>query len=178
MEHRPNLDGLLLLYRDIWPRVVKEAPQAALTVAGSGAREELARAAPETLAAMAADPSVRLAGFVPDLQALMDETAVMAAPLRLGGGARNKVIESLALGLPVVTTSRGAEGLSVRSDRELLIAEGAEEFARQLVRLLGDAELQTRLAAAGRELAAREHDNETLAARLERALAQAVGVRA
>ena len=178
MEHYPNLDGLLLLYRDIWPLVRRDCPAAHLTVVGKGAREELARVAPDVLLAMEADESVELAGFVPDLRALLDTHAVMAAPLRLGGGVRNKVIASMAAGLPVVTTRRGAEGLSVRSDRELLIADGPQEFTRQLVRLLGDADLQQRLGQAGRELVAREHDNDALARRLEQALAQVAGIQA
>jgi glycosyltransferase involved in cell wall biosynthesis len=178
MEHYPNLDGLLYLFREIWPRVRAQAPEARLIVAGRGAREELARVAPEALAAMDADRSVELAGFVPDLRALMDRTAALAAPLRLGGGVRNKVIESLAAGLPVVTTARGAEGLAVARERELLIADAPQEFATQLVRLLRDQTLQARLAAAGRALAARDHGNDELARRLARALAQAAGARA
>ena len=175
MEHFPNLDGLLFLYREIWPRVRRAHPEARLTVAGRGAREELARVAPQTLAAMESDQSVDLAGFVPDLQVTMDLTAVMAAPLRLGSGVRTKVIEAMAAGLPVVTTTRGAEGLAVAHERELLIADEPEQFARELVRLLRDPELQARLSRAGRELAAREHDNDQLAARLERALMAAAG---
>jgi glycosyltransferase involved in cell wall biosynthesis len=175
MEHFPNLDGLLFLYREIWPRVRRADPEAHLTVAGRGAREELARVAPQTLAAIESDQSVDLAGFVPDLQATMDLTAVMAAPLRLGSGVRTKVIEAMAAGLPLVTTTRGAEGLAVAHERELLIADEPEQFARELVHLLRDPELQARLSRAGRELAAREHDNDQLAARLERALMAAAG---
>jgi glycosyltransferase involved in cell wall biosynthesis len=101
----------------------------------------------------------------------------MAAPLRLGSGVRNKIIEAMAAGLPTVTTSLGAEGLAVEHERELLIADGAEGFARELVRLLRDQALQSRLSAAGRGLVAREHDNERIVKRLERALMRAAGER-
>lgn len=175
MEHLPNLDGLIFLYRDIWPYVRRACAEAHLIVAGARAREELARVAPEVLAAMDGDPSVELAGFVPDLRALMEATAVMAAPLRLGAGVRTKVIEALAAGLPTVTTARGAEGLSIQHGREVLVADDAEEFASQLVRLLSDRALQERLSAAGRETIVREHDNETLARRLEAVLASVAG---
>jgi hypothetical protein len=63
----------------------------------------------------------------------------------------------------------------VADDRDLLLADDGESFARQLVRLLGDQDLQQRLSAAGRCLAAREHDNDQLAARLETALVEAAG---
>lgn len=177
MEHYPNVDGLLFLYHDIWPLVRRQCPSARLTVCGGGAREELARIAPQALAAIESDASVELAGYVPDLQHLMARTAAMAAPLRLGAGVRNKVIESLAAGLPVVTTQRGAEGLAVLHERELLVADDAVGFAQQLVRLLQDRDLQYRLAQAGRELVAREHDNDMLVKRLARALAQTLGRR-
>lgn len=177
MEHFPNLDGLLFLYQEIWPRVVKANPAARLVVVGTGTREELARVAPETLGRMERDASVEIAGFVPDLRSAMDEAAALAAPLRLGSGVRNKVVESMAAGLPVVTTSRGAEGLNVAHEREVLIADDAKSFADQLARALSDAGLQARLSAAGRELAAREHDNDRLAERLEEALMRAAGAR-
>ncbi len=178
MEHYPNLDGILFLYREIWPHVRYAYPKARLTVAGGGTREELARAAPETLARMERDPSVELAGFVPDLQDLMDATAVMAAPMRLGSGVRNKVIESMAAGLPVVTTRRGAEGLAVSHERELLIADEPQAFAGELVRAFKDGELRSRLSQAGRELVVRDHNNDRLAKRLEYALVRAARARA
>jgi glycosyltransferase involved in cell wall biosynthesis len=79
MEHYPNLDGLLFLYREIWAHVRHAYPKAKLTVAGGRTREELAREDPEMLARMERDPSVELLGFVPDLRALMDATGAMAA---------------------------------------------------------------------------------------------------
>jgi glycosyltransferase involved in cell wall biosynthesis len=91
---------------------------------------------------------------------------------------RNKVVEAMAAGLPVVTTSLGAEGLAVGHDRELLIADDARQFARELVRALKDEQLRARLSAAARELVARDHDNDRIVKRLERALMRAAGERA
>jgi glycosyltransferase involved in cell wall biosynthesis len=177
MEHYPNLDGLLMLYQDIWPHVRHSYAAARLTIAGGGTREELSRVAPDVLARMERDATVEIAGFVPDLGATMDTAAVMAAPLRLGSGVRNKVIEAMAAGLPVVTTRLGAQGLSVAHGRELLLADGAESFARELVRLLRDRRLPERLSAAGRELVTRDHDNDRLGKHLERTLMRAAGER-
>ncbi len=178
MEHFPNLDGLLFLYQQIWPHVRHAYPEARLVVAGGGTREELARVAPDTLARMEHDASVEIAGFIPYLSAAMDEAAAMAAPLRLGSGIRNKVIEAMAAGLPVVTTTLGAEGLAVAPGRELLIADDPAQFANELVRLFKDSDLQARLSAAGRELVARSHDNDRVVERLEMALMRAAGERA
>jgi len=178
MEHYPNLDGLLYLYRDVWPHVRHARPNVKLIVAGGGTREELKRAAPETLARMERDATVEIAGFIPDLEAEMDRSAAMAAPLRLGSGVRNKVIEAMAAGLPVITTRLGAEGLAVESGRHLLIADEPAAFARELIRLLKDPHLQERLSKAGREVVARDHDNDRLVAHLEMALLHAIGERA
>jgi glycosyltransferase involved in cell wall biosynthesis len=177
MEHYPNLDGLLYLYREIWPHVRHAYPAAMLTIAGGGTREELGRVAPETLARMERDSTVEIAGFVPDLASTIDTATAMAAPVRLGSGVRNKVIEAMAAGLPVVTTQLGAEGLAVTHGRQLLVADGAESFAGELVRLLRDPGLQERLSVAGRDLVAHDHDNDRLSRRLERALMRAAGER-
>jgi len=178
MEHYPNLDGLLFLYRDIWPQVRHAHPRATLVVVGGGAHEGLAREDPEALAHMERDGSVELAGFVPDLAGVLDASAVMATPMRLGSGVRNKVIEAMAAGLPIVTTRRGAEGLALAHERDALIADDPRAFARELVRLLRDPPLQQRLSKSARELVARDHDNDDLSRRLERALMRAAGARA
>ena len=178
MEHYPNLDGLLYLYRDVWPRVRHVHPNVKLIVAGGGTREELQRAAPDTLARMERDATVEIAGFIPDLDAEIDRSAAMAAPLRLGSGIRNKVIEAMAAGLPVITTRLGAEGIAVESGRQLLVADDPDSFARDLVRILKDPHLQERLSKAGREVVARDHDNDRVVARLEMALLRAMGDRA
>lgn len=90
---------------------------------------------------------------------------------------RNKVIEAMAAGLPVVTTSLGAEGLAVEHGRELLIADEPRQFAGELVHLFKDSDMQARLSSAGRELVAREHDNERVVERLETALLRAAAER-
>ena len=177
MEHYPNLDGLVFLYEQVWPQVRHAYPQAHLVVAGGRTREELARVAPDILRRMEHDASVEIAGFVPELGAVMDEVAALAAPLRLGSGVRNKVIEAMAAGLPVVTTSLGAEGLAVEHGRELLIADEPRQFAGELVHLFKDSDMQARLSSAGRELVAREHDNERVVERLETALLRAAAER-
>ena len=178
MEHEPNLDGLLYLYREIWPSVRHDYPNAQLLVAGKGAKHEIARVAPETWARIERDPSVEIADFIPDLAAAMDTSVLLAAPLRLGSGIRNKVIEAMAAGLPVVTTSLGVEGIGAVHQRDILIADEPHAFAKEIVNLFKDQKLQQRLSDAGRRLAARNHDNDVVVQRLEHALMRAAGERA
>jgi glycosyltransferase involved in cell wall biosynthesis len=80
------------------------------------------------------------------------------APLRVGGGTRLKVLEALALGTPVVATSKGAEGLSLTPGRDVLIANAPAEFAGAVLRVLGDPTLREVLSRNGRQTVAAQYD--------------------
>mgnify|MGYP001614688018 CR=1 FL=1 len=82
----------------------------------------------------------------------------VVAPLHAGGGMRVKILEALARGLPVISTRLGAEGIAARDGEEILLADGAEEFAAAVLRLLRDPALAARLAENGRALVEREYD--------------------
>jgi glycosyltransferase involved in cell wall biosynthesis len=90
---------------------------------------------------------------VPDVAPVLAETSVVVVPLQHGGGTRLKVLEALAYGRPVVSTSKGVEGLPVRDGVEVLVADDGEAFARAVMRVRGDTALAARLGAAGRSLA-------------------------
>ena len=101
-----------------------------------------------------ASPLVTVAGWVPDLEPLLREARVHAAPIAFGAGLKGKITQSLAAGLPVVTTAIGAEGLDATDGVELLIADDPDAFAARVVRVLEDSELWTTLSDAGRALIA------------------------
>ena len=84
-----------------------------------------------------------------------DAAIAFMVPLRLGGGTRLKIVEAMAMGLPVVSTSVGAEGLDIHPGQDILIADDASSFATEVLRLFADAELRARLSEGGRRLAAR-----------------------
>jgi glycosyltransferase involved in cell wall biosynthesis len=88
-------------------------------------------------------------------------------PLRKGGGTRLKVLEALALGTPVVSTTKGVEGLELEDDRHVLVADTAHEFAAATERLLGQPELRARLGAAGRQVVRERYDWRAIGARLD-----------
>jgi glycosyltransferase involved in cell wall biosynthesis len=158
LDYRPNAEGLLWLADEVMPRVRRLAPSLAVVAAGSNAPAELVRKAEEA--------GIRMVGQVPDAREFMAASGVMAVPLHSGSGVRVKIAEAMALGVPVVSTSLGAEGLSLESGRELVIADGADAFAQALVSVEGDAALRARLAAASRDFVARELDREQLGRRL------------
>jgi sugar transferase (PEP-CTERM/EpsH1 system associated) len=144
LTYRPNLDAVRHFAQEILPALVKANPSIRLRVVGNGDAEELAKLE---------GPHVTVTGWVPDVRPYLRSAAAVVVPLRIGGGTRLKVVEALAMGKPVVTTTLGCEGLAVTHREHLLIADRPAEFADAVYELLSDTDLSTRLAAAGRQLA-------------------------
>ena len=102
-----------------------------------------------------------MSGFVPDVTVHYGRSRMMVVPLRHGGGTRLKILEALARGLPVVTTSAGCAGLGL-SDAEVMIADAPAEFAAAIDRLVEDDELWTRLSITGRRFVEQHYDWATI----------------
>lgn len=146
-RHAANADAAIWLGRTLFPPVRASLPDVRLTIVG-------ASPTPEVLAL--ADDGVSVPGRVPEVAPYMDQAAVVAAPIREGGGMRVKVLEALAAGKAVVATPLAVEGLGVASGQQLEIAASAEEFSRALERLLRDESRRRGLAESARTWA-REH---------------------
>jgi glycosyltransferase involved in cell wall biosynthesis len=170
LTYRANYDAVEHLLRDILPLVHRQAPDVTVQITGSHAGVD--RAALPSL------PGVRFTGYVPDVRPTIAQSWASLVPLRLGGGTRLKIIEAMALGTPVVSTPKGAEGLDVTHGEDILIAAGADDFAAATLALLGSPALRERLAAAGRQLVAREYDWQVVGARLRDVLDRARAGRA
>jgi glycosyltransferase involved in cell wall biosynthesis len=99
----------------------------------------------------------------------------MICPLRDGGGTRIKILDGLALGIPIISTSVGTEGIAVTPERDVLIADSRDEFVRQITRVFTDAALRARLAAHGRALAESRYSWDSLADSLGRLYGELVG---
>lgn len=136
-RHAANVDAAGWLAQELFPRVRAAAPDAQLTIVGAAPTEEVA--------ALAGD-GVSVTGKVPDVAPYLDRAAVVAAPIRIGGGMRVKVLEALAAGKAVVATPLAAEGLDVVSGEQLEIAASDEEFASALARLVADESRRRELA--------------------------------
>jgi hypothetical protein len=160
--HPPNVDCVVHLVRDVLPLVRAELGPVALTVVGSHP--------PEVVRALAEVEGVTVTGFVQDLDPYFQGCRLMSAPLRYGAGVNGKITHSLASGLPVVTTSVGAEGLAGVDGEHLLVTDGLEEFAAAVVRLYRDDALWERLSANGRALAAERFDPQVAVDALARIL--------
>ena len=111
---------------------------------------------------------VELHADVPDVRPFMESSAVMAVPLRIGGGSRLKILEALAAGLPVVSTQIGAEGLAIRPGQDFTLADTSGEMAERLVDCLEQPASYRAQAEEGRLIVASRYDWSTLSDRLER----------
>ncbi len=131
-EHPPNVDALEYYAREIHPRVQEELPGVVLTVIGADASPELLSLASDT---------IRFAGHVLDIEPCFEACRLSVAPLRFGAGVKGKLNTSMSYGVPVVSTSIGAEGLGATPGVDLLLADDPDSFAAAVVRAYLDAQV-------------------------------------
>jgi len=127
MDWLPNIDGALWFMREVFPLIRSARPETSVTFAG--------RNPPPEIRALA---GVQVTGTVPDVRPYLWGASVSIVPLRIGGGTRLKIYESMAAGVPVVSTSVGAEGLAVMDGRDIRLADDAAGFARRVLELLAN----------------------------------------
>lgn len=128
MHYHPNDDAARFLIQEVMPLAWREEPDLRVRVIGLNPTKAL-------LALAGGEPRVTVTGFVDDVRPHLEHGAVYAAPLRFASGIQNKLLEAMAMELPVVTTAQGADGLRWRDDAPLplTIAERADEFAAEIV---------------------------------------------
>lgn len=159
MDFRPNVDAMLWFYRHVWPRVLDEIPEAHGYIVGKNPDPRLA--------ALADEPGVIVTGHVPDILPYFGGADVYVVPLRIGGGTRLKVLEAMAAGLPIVTTSRGAEGIDLTPDVHARVADRPADYAAAVVALLRDTVRAQALGAAARGFVAEHYAWRRIIPRLE-----------
>jgi polysaccharide biosynthesis protein PslH len=158
LDYRPNLDAAYHLVDEIWPLVTARFPDARLSIVGRGYPADIKRLTRE---------NVTVTGRVPDLRPYLTGNAVSAVPIRMGGGTRLKVVEGLAMGMAMVSTTLGCEGVGVRDREHLLIGDDAESFAARVIELFENPALGRELGRAGRALMEREYSWDLGAERLD-----------
>jgi len=162
LQWRPNLDGARRLLGEIFPRVVAQEPSAKLVVVG--------RCPPKALRQQCNKmPNVRLHADVADVRPFLHESGIMAVPLRFASGSRLKILEALVTGLPVVSSSVGAEGLQLTPGVHYAQANTAEETAEAIVHWIHNPDAAIVSALAGREVVEEKYDWAMLAARMDAA---------
>ncbi len=143
MDYSPNVDGLTWFFDDVDSLLLKRIPNRKILIVGKNPLPGVQ--------AFAAKSGVTVTGGVPDVRPYYQRSWVQMVPLRIGGGTRLKIVESLSLGTPVVSTTIGAQGLELRNQEHLLLGDSADDFAGQLALILQDKNLRDRLSASGRQ---------------------------
>jgi glycosyltransferase involved in cell wall biosynthesis len=144
LSYVPNIDGAIHFIQNIWPRIAEVNPAARCKIIGG-------RPPPSLLAL--AGPRVELTGFVSDLRPHLAAAAVVVVPLRLGGGTRLKIVEAMAMGKAIVSTTLGAEGIEAVPGRDLFVEDHPAAFADAVNRLLAEPGLAARIGQSARQLA-------------------------
>ncbi len=144
MDYFPNEQAVTAFCAEVWPRIRQRRPRANFLIVGA---EPTA-----AIRSLARTPGVQVTGSVADVRPFVWRAAATVAPLRLARGTQNKILESMAMGVPVVASRLAARGVDAVADRHLLVGDDPAEMAEQILRLLDDPAERDRFARAGREL--------------------------
>lgn len=155
LNYLPNIDGALYFASQILPHVWRRNPAVEFWIAGAEPAPEVRRLADH-------DRRIKLIANPEVMEDVAAQCCLSVVPLRIGSGTRIKILQSLAMGLPTVTTSLGCEGLLVEDDQHLMIRDRPEDFAKVIVDLLADAGKRDRLRQTGRALVEAQYDWEQI----------------
>ncbi|TES87092.1 MAG: glycosyltransferase, partial [Candidatus Aminicenantes bacterium] len=142
--HHPNVDATLYFYQEIWPRIKSQVPEIKFYVVGQGP--------PPEIQSLSQDDAVIVTGRVDDVRPYLKKGRVFICPVRLGGGFRGKILEAMAVGTPVVSTSLGAEGVPTVQRENIIVADNPEEFTQGILDLMNDDKLFERIRNRARKL--------------------------
>lgn len=147
----PNAEGLYWFCKKIWPLVLKELPNLKLLVVGVG---EL----PAKFAEIKGTPNMELIGVVEDVKLWYQKSAISVVPLLTGSGTRLKILEAMGMGVPVISTSIGAEGIEYTENENLIIVNEENAFAKKLITLLNNKKHRLDMAKEARILVEERYD--------------------
>lgn len=160
MDWMPNTDGILYFAREILPLIRRARPRCSLAIVGREPSAEIRNLASR-------DPAIQVTGTVADVRPYLWGAGVSIVPLRIGGGTRLKIYESMAASVPVVSTSIGAEGLAIHPPHDIRIADQPEAFAAQCVELLENRETHDQMAEEARKMVTTHFSWERIASEFE-----------
>ena len=161
MDFRPNIDAVLWFARQVLPRLWSRRPDVGFYVVGQSPSPRLS--------VLRREPRIVITGWVDDPRPYIAGAEVYVVPLRVGGGTRLKVVEAMAMGAAMVSTSLGVEGLGAVDGRQLLLADDPHGFAQRILELLDDADRRRRLGLAARAFVEERYGWERIGPLLEAA---------
>ncbi len=161
MDWIPNEDSMLYFVNDIYPIIKSKVPFASLTIIGRKPTKSIRDL-------VSVSNRIEVTGTVEDVRPYMSKADCFVVPLRIAGGTRLKIPEALAMGIAVVSTSVGAEGLHLNNGKDILIADGPQTFAEKVIHVLQDSQLREMLENNGREIIERKFSWEIIGDQFEK----------
>jgi polysaccharide biosynthesis protein PslH len=158
MDYHANIDGTVNFAREVWPRLRARQPEMVFTIVGRNPGREVRE--------LALTPGIEVTGTVDDVRPFYRKAVLSVVPLNIGGGSRLKILEAMAAGVPVVSTTLGAEGLNVQHGENILIADTSEQQIEAIVSLVENEEQRKHLIDGGRALVSNHYDWSQLGALL------------
>ncbi|HUF37601.1 MAG TPA: glycosyltransferase [Anaerolineales bacterium] len=160
MSYHANITAVVRFVREVLPLIQAHKPEMRFEIVGKDPARQIRKLGE-------ADERIHVVGTVPDLRPYLAAAAVSVAPIAYGAGIQNKVLEAMACRVPVVASPQAVQALDAVPGRDVLVADDAEAFAGEILRLLGDEALRLRIAAAGYQYVLENHRWEEAASRLE-----------
>jgi glycosyltransferase involved in cell wall biosynthesis len=157
MDYRPNIDAMVHFCQEVLPLIRRVVPEVEMWIVGLNPRHDVRKLDGN---------GVHVTGRVENVQSFYGRSAACVVPLRAGGGTRLKILEAMAFGRPVVSTSIGCEGLKVTDGENILIADSEEEFAKKTVSLLRELDLRRKIVERARELVVNHYDWDIIARKM------------
>ena len=144
MDYQPNVDAVLYFIKEIFPVIKRETKNIKFIIVGSNPAKEIKQ--------LENNKDIIVTGYVNDVRPFYEQCALSVVPLRAGGGTRLKILESMAFGRPVISTSIGCEGLDVCNNENIIISDKPQEFARKTIELLQNKDFREKISKNARNL--------------------------
>lgn len=164
MQYSPNVNAAKYLANEVMPLVWKRIPEATLLISG---------ASPKSSVRKLASPNVTVSGWVNDIRDSYASSKVFAAPMNMGSGLQNKLLEAMSMGLPCISTTIANSALGATVGDQILVADDPQSFADQIVLLLSDEDVRNRVAKGGSDFVHHHFDWNVFGEKLEVILQQA-----
>ncbi|HRO41703.1 MAG TPA: glycosyltransferase, partial [Flavipsychrobacter sp.] len=158
MDYAPNVDAVVYFVQEILPVIHQKFPETKFIIAGQRPVEKVLDLATD---------KVNVTGFIEDLATVYNSASVVVAPLRFGAGTQNKVLEAMAMGVPVVCSNIGFKGLGIASGEGAIMKVEKQEFAEAVIDLLSSSARRKQVGEKGKEVVSTKFDWDAIAARLE-----------
>jgi GT2 family glycosyltransferase len=162
-QHQPNIDAAIFLARDVFPLIKERLGKVKLFIVGSNP--------PHSIRELAELDDIIVTGYVPEIGSFLEGCKIMIAPIRYGAGIKGKITESMSYGLPVVTTTVGAEGMDMIDGESIMIADSARGIADKTIELYNNKDLWEKISSKSYELAAKRYSPEVVCKILDKLFA-------